>query len=526
MKSIYITIVLFLLGTTMVLAQDFPVESLQINGPEENRINLVILPDGYTAAELDNFINDATDFVTELFSQSPYQEYQEYFNVYAIRVPSNESGADHPDTAYDENTAIVLTDVVDVDNYFGSTFDYFDIHRLLVATNTVAITDVLAENFPNYDQTMILVNSQEYGGSGGNFPTASLHNSSNEIAIHELGHSFVQLRDEYWAGDFYAEEGINMTQETDPNIVRWNNWIGDNGIDVYQYCTAPTSSCSTWNRPHQNCKMQWLNNPFCAVCTEGTIEAIHELVEPVDNFYPANTTTVLISENQTFQLQLVPTANLKITWELNGTIIASDTSILDIQISDLNSGGNTLTVNVEDITPMLRVDTHENVHHYQVTWDLEIATCPINVYGNFDTADATYADNDLCTAFPSGHFNATWNTPFPWKAIEYYAAYHVLLTENYWSNYDCTSIVNQGTGTNIWMLGSSNPIDTSPSGNESVMAFWAKRKHNEAFYSGVHTQLQDLEIGKEYSLTFYDSPVSTPGGRQTPNLYYKTKVTL
>ncbi|WP_298900969.1 S8/S53 family peptidase [uncultured Psychroserpens sp.] len=153
-----------------------------------------------------------------------------------------------------------------------------------------------------------------------------------------------------------------------------------------------------------------------------------------------------------------------------------------------------------------------------------IVNCNGYVYGNFDSADADFADGNQCTAFPSGHFNAAWNTPFPWKATEFYAAYHILLTEDYWGEYGCTSIVNQGTETNVWMLGSSNPIDTSPAGNKSVMAFWVKRKHYESNYNGVYIQLNDLEVGDQYKLTFYDSPVSTPGGRQTPNLYYKTKV--
>ncbi len=153
-----------------------------------------------------------------------------------------------------------------------------------------------------------------------------------------------------------------------------------------------------------------------------------------------------------------------------------------------------------------------------------IVNCSGDVYSDFDNADAEFADGDLCTAFPSGHFNSAWNTPFPWKATEFYAAYHILLTEDYWDNYGCNEIVNEGTATSVWMLGSSNPIDTSPADNESVMAFWVKRKHYESIYNGVYTQLENLQVGDQYRLTFYDSPVSTPGGRQTPNLYYRTKV--
>jgi hypothetical protein len=82
-----------------------------------------------------------------------------------------------------------------VDNYFGSAFDSYNIHRLLVPTKTFAINNVLATNVPNYDQVVILVNSPYYGGSGGQFATSSTHTSANEIAIHEIGHSFVGLID-------------------------------------------------------------------------------------------------------------------------------------------------------------------------------------------------------------------------------------------------------------------------------------------------------------------------------------------
>ena len=171
-----------------------------------------------------------------------------------------------------------------VNNYFGSTFDAFGIHRLLVAQNSSAITNVLANNFPSYDQTLILVNSPHYRGSGGQFPTASLNSASGEIAIHELGHSFVGLIDEYYAGDNFAREGINMTQETNASQVKWKNWVNQNGIGIYQHCCQDNSAM--WYRPHQDCKMRFLGRPFCSVCAQGTVETIHSLVSPIISYTP------------------------------------------------------------------------------------------------------------------------------------------------------------------------------------------------------------------------------------------------
>ncbi|WP_452598191.1 M64 family metallopeptidase, partial [Pontimicrobium sp. MEBiC01747] len=514
----YIIILALCISAIHGYSQVLGIETIVENGPQENRINLVILPDGYTSSQQDDFINDATSLVNELFAESPYLEYASYFNVYAIKVASNESGANHPGTATDVGEP--ASPIKTVDNYFGSTFDYFNIHRLLVATDTNAITNVLSTHFPNYDQAMILVNDPEYGGSGGEFPTASLHFRANPIAIHELGHSFANLKDEYWAGSFYAEEGINMTQETNPTLVRWKNWVGDNNVDIYQHSCG---SCG-WYKPHQNCMMEDLNDPFCSVCSEGTIEVIHELVSPIDSYSP-EASSILISSSQNFQLNLVPTNTLAINWELNGTAIANNVETLTINDTDLNSGTNTLTVHVEDVSSQLRVDNHSTNHKYTITWTLQAPECSIDVYNDFDTADVTFGDNNQCTAFPFTHFYGPGNGPFPWKATIYYAAYHVLLTEDFYNDYNCDVLLNQGTGTNIWMR--PHRIKTPPSGHESVMAYWNKSKHTDTNLSGVYTQVNNLEPNTTYQIEFYDLPVRTHApGRQTANLYYNTKVSF
>lgn len=247
-------ILLLLLNWMAVSAQVFEVDTIHYTGDITKRINLVILSDGYQQNELAKFVTDAESFSTAFFAESPYKEYKDYFNVLIIKVPSKESGASHPGTATDVTEP--NHPVKQVDNYFGSTFDYYNIHRLLVPTNGAAISNVLATNFPAYDQVLILTNSPYYGGSGGTYATASLHSSANEIAIHEIDHSLVRLKDEYYAGDGYASEGINMTQETNPSTVRWANWNNSNGVGVYQHCCSGNSA--SWYRPHQNCKMRYL----------------------------------------------------------------------------------------------------------------------------------------------------------------------------------------------------------------------------------------------------------------------------
>ena len=359
--------ILMLLGAKLG-AQGFTMDTLLWNGPADKRLNVVILGDGYQEVELNKFVADAKAFSGALFKSSPFKEYAQYFNIVAIRVPSQESGASHPGTATDVTEP--AHPVSTVNNFFGSTFDAFNIHRLLVVGKTSAIFTVLANQFPNYDQIIMLVNSPHYGGSGGQIATSSLHSSANEIAIHELGHSFARLKDEYYAGDVYSAEAINMTQETNETLVRWKNWMNFQGVGIYQHCCGGNSG--KWYRPHQNCKMRALNQNFCPICVEGTIERIHDLVSPIDQFEPSNTTPISFTEAQRFSVDLVkPLPNtLDVKWELNGQLVASQTDTILVEEEEWEEGNNTLVVTVIDTTSMLRSENHGLLHFYTVLWTI------------------------------------------------------------------------------------------------------------------------------------------------------------
>ncbi|MFD0989918.1 M64 family metallopeptidase [Mariniflexile jejuense] len=359
-----------------VSAQIFDTETIKTAGDNDKRINLVILSEGYQTSELAKFKTDATNFTNELFNQSPFKEYANYFNVHIIKVPSNESGADHPGTATDVTEP--ASPLRFVDTYFNATFDSFGYHRLLFyeidgnyANNTQAkIHAVLAANFPTYDQALILVNSTVYGGSGGEFPMASLATNANEIAIHELGHSFFNLKDEYYAAG-YEGEAINMTQQNNPSLVKWKNWININNIGVFPY--GSSGIAATWYRPHENCKMRYLSVPFCAVCKEGIVEKIHSLQSPINSYSPVSNAITSPSFPLDFQLNLIkPTPNtLKSKWVLNNVDFASDVDGISILETDLNIGMNTLSVSVIDETTLLKVNNHDTFHVYTVTWTID-----------------------------------------------------------------------------------------------------------------------------------------------------------
>ena len=391
-----------LLTGMSALAQQFDMDTILFNGNPDSHINLVILSDGYTNSDLPKFVEDASIFTTAYFNEIPFLNYSTYFNVFLIKVPSNESGASHPGTATDVTEP--AHPVITVDNYFGSTFDYAQMHRLLVATKTTVISNVLADNFPEYDQVLILVNSPYYGGSGGYYTVASTNSESSEIAAHELGHSFSGLMDEYWAGEVYAAEGINMTKQAYLSLVRWKNWIGTNLIGIYRHCCGGTSD--QWFKPHENCKMQFLGSPFCSVCVQGTVERIHALVTPVESYEPQNAPMSADSASVKFKLSLIaPQPNtLKRIWLLNGIFLKQNIDSVLISKSSFLSGPNTLKAIIEDTTQFLRVDNHASIHISEITWSINEYITDIKEI----TSSSSEITIDLYPNPTSDYLNVKW----------------------------------------------------------------------------------------------------------------------
>lgn len=332
--KIFVTIIL---GCIATIGYSQKLDTLLYNGNSAGRIDFVILGDGYRESELPKFLLDAIATTNALFQQRPFKEYKNYFNVFSIQTASVESGAARsPDEL--------------IDNYYGSTFGYAGIDRLLVPTKNSTIFQVLAENFPLYDHILMLVNDSKYGGSGGVIATASTDPSSFEVMVHELGHSFGGLSDEYWAGPQYAGEKPNMTKEKDAKKVRWKNWIGDLGIGVYPY-----PEDKTWQRPHQNCRMQFLGVPFCAVCIEQIIYKIHAFAPSIDSHTPVEDA---IHPSNEFSLSLLkPTPNtLKIKWSLNDGVLPVNNTAFMLNEDELASLPDTLEAEVIDTTTLSRRD--------------------------------------------------------------------------------------------------------------------------------------------------------------------------
>lgn len=380
MKKVLASVIMLFLTISTTIAQVFQVDTLQYKGDINKYINIVIMGDGYTSAQQNNFITDASNLSNYLLTQTPWINYSNYFNVFAIKVVSSQSGTKHPNTASDCNTASTLVPVSNPTTYLGCTFDSYGIHRLVVPQNTSNVAGVLATNFPNYDQVFVIANSPYYGGSGGSYPTSTTEVRSPEISVHEIGHSFANLADEYYAGDVYAAEKRNMTQQTNPTLVKWSNWIGYNGTGIYQHCCAGQSA--SWYRPHDNCKMRYLGSQFCNVCAEAIVERIHSLVNTIVSYTP--TTLTITSPNQYLDFKLStlmkPVPNtLNIVWNLDGIPTLNNVDSIQVDQNTLSIGTHTLTATVIDTTALIRVNNHPTIHFSTVTWTIDRLTSGLEI---------------------------------------------------------------------------------------------------------------------------------------------------
>jgi hypothetical protein len=385
------------LVTFLVLAWSFSnafaqpsMVTILTNGPASNRLNIVVLSEGYTNNQLAQFRLDATNVINGLFSHSPYQEYRSYCNAFAISVPSNQSGSDHPaDGPSSSNFR---------DTYFNSTYDSTSDYFITIPPNFAdgnyshgqGKVDTLLQTFmPRCQLPVLLVNDVRPGGSDGFDKTAISYRgfSSSDIVTHETGHVLANLGDEYTNAypGFPDTEEPNTTRETRPDFIKWKAWIPENT----PLPTPPTAQYASviglfqgahyhptnWYRPKLNCTMNHNASPFCEVCAEALVLAIYQQVRPIDSFAPANTNlSISAPQPVAFNLSLLRplTHDLDVQWLTNGTVVAGATNAaFTLAPQSLANGTGVVTAIVKDNTPLVRNDP-TNLLSQTVAWTLVV----------------------------------------------------------------------------------------------------------------------------------------------------------
>jgi hypothetical protein len=202
--------------------REIPFVKFHDSGEPENKVDIAFIAEGYTKDQMEKFLKDANRIGDYFLSQEPYTEYKDRFNFYAIESASEESGVDVPGQRIYVNTDV------------NSSFYTFDMDRYLTSSNTKEVYDIAA-NVP-YDVIFILVNSKIYGGGGfyNHFGESTVDNYFSDIvSIHEFGHTFAGLADEYYTSEVTYSDFYNTKVEPwEPNITtnvdfdsKWKNMV-------------------------------------------------------------------------------------------------------------------------------------------------------------------------------------------------------------------------------------------------------------------------------------------------------------
>lgn len=315
------------------------VNKIKDAGPDGKRINFVVLGDGYTSTELGKFATDANNVIVDFFNEPPFTNYTNFFNVHTIDVVSPESGADHP-VADQGQPVLDVNTALDASFHWGGS-----VHRLLYCS-TSKVNAQVAANYPASDQELVVVNTPFYGGGGGGFATFSTANAASDLALHETGHSFMGLADEYAGGG--SGERANNTSTANAGNVRWQDWIGMGGIGEFP-------NGNGWIKcAEDNCMMEFLSQPFCAVCTEQTIESIYQIISPLETTTPTTANVDFNNADLDFSITTVkPIPNtLTYEWELDGNPLTTGVEDVTITSAQITSTSHTLLVRVTDATAL------------------------------------------------------------------------------------------------------------------------------------------------------------------------------
>ena len=181
--------------------------SIRVSGPSPAKVDLLIMGDGYTEAELKKFEADARRLADYLFTVSPFKERAKDFNVWGLAVPTAQSGVSRPSTGVHNPSRL------------GARYDIFGSERYVLTLDNRALRDI-AQHAP-YEFIEILVNNETYGGGGifGQFSIAAAGNDwANYLFVHEFGHHFAGLADEYYTSPVAYAPASGRMEPWEPNV--------------------------------------------------------------------------------------------------------------------------------------------------------------------------------------------------------------------------------------------------------------------------------------------------------------------
>lgn len=245
--------------------QTAPYKYLWKAGTSDNNIDVAIVAEGYTEAEKHSFYADAIIAMESLFSHEPFKSRKDCFNIVAVALPSQNSGISIPKQGLWKQTAL------------SSHFDTFYSDRYLTTLNLRKLNDAL-QGIP-YEHIIILANTDNYGGGGiynSYTLTTAKHNAFRPVIVHEFGHSFGGLADEYYNDTQFSDTYNAATEPWEANITthpKDSKWKDVRGAKMYEGAGYQAKNVY---RGFENCRMKTNEHPeFCGVCQR----ALNQLID-------------------------------------------------------------------------------------------------------------------------------------------------------------------------------------------------------------------------------------------------------
>ena len=238
-----------------------PYEVLHQAKDSSRCIRIAFVAEGYTSNEMDHYLEDCQKAIGSLFNHEPFKSLQDRFQIIAVKSVSEESGTSEPSKGIWKHTVL------------GSHFDTFYSDRYLTTLHLKRLHDVLAGT--PYEHIIILVNTEHYGG-GGIYNSYNLSYTGGKnflpVVVHEFGHSFGGLGDEYAYGNddpIYFDD----TEPWEPNLttkatafIKWENLIKEGKAGLIE--GGGYQKKGVW-RGCENCRMRTNEEPeFCVVCQQ------------------------------------------------------------------------------------------------------------------------------------------------------------------------------------------------------------------------------------------------------------------
>jgi len=358
-------------GLTAAAVGPISASKIRHTGPDANRFVIAILGDGFTQADLaaGSFANKALSFLSALFATSPWNSYGPMVNAYRVDITSAESGADYAD-ASPEAGGTQKDTYLNGGFWVGGTERCCFLRGSGVARAMAAADDLVGVGV--WDEILVFVNSTKYGGCGGAVGVSSINSASDEVQIHEFGHSFAGLADEY----DYGSTSTSCTPSSTRNIdcsnnfpqVKWQVWVTpgtpiptpdtaqyNNVVGAFEGANYQTVGVF---RPMRDCAMRNLGAPFCPICKEAHVLRLFREFRMADAAVPPlGPADVPAYGSRLFRVVPVNLTGLSYRWFTNGALVAGAGSpALSISGSQVSSPDFQLRVETTHTTPLVRAE--------------------------------------------------------------------------------------------------------------------------------------------------------------------------